>query len=79
MAGLAQGDSVIVTVSLSNRQGDISDFLRVHQYRSRIKWPKFLLYEFSRKDMLTSVEIFMTTSRTLTEKRTTDRLMGDMQ
>jgi hypothetical protein len=27
----AQDDSIIVTVSLSNRQGDISGFLRDHQ------------------------------------------------
>ena len=51
----------------------------IYQYRSRIKWPKFLLQEFSRKDMLTSVEIGVAIVRTLTEKRTTDRLIGDMQ
>jgi hypothetical protein len=60
-------------------QGDISDFLRVHQYRSRIKWPGFLLQSFGRKDMLTSIAIVMTIGRTLSEKRTTDRLIGDTQ
>ena len=51
----------------------------IYQYRSQIKWLKFLLQEFSCKDMVTSIAMVMTISRTLTEKRTTDRLIGDMQ
>jgi len=51
----------------------------IYQYRSRIKWPTFLLQEFSRENMVTIVEIGVAIVRTPTEKRTTDRLMGDMQ
>jgi len=50
----------------------------IYQFRSRIKWPRFLLQEFGGKDRLTRVEIVMTIDRMPTEKRTTYKLIGDL-